>query len=305
MTTKSTAVLDYHGQPQTLTFNYKRNKAKAILTLKGILDGIHADKHLSELEEVYLRAWKDNDVFNLTDGDFIDIHEQIEDILEDGVITTSELIDMQDMLQDILSYGDLEDGGYEGTVNHLLGFLSGISADDTLCDAEIEKLAMLLSQDKHLVSKWPANAIKKRLDMILEDGIVDDSERCDLLSLLKAISGQSLLETGLAYGMSADFSTTQDGRICLKGKQVCFTGKFLSGSRKIQEQKALALGAQVKGNVVKGLDILVLGAVASRDWRFTSYGRKIESVLTYREEGRKIEIINEELWNALTVCDEQ
>ncbi len=32
---------------------------------------------------------------------------------------------------------------------------------------------------------------------------------------------------------------------------------------------------------------------------------KIESVLTYREEGRKIEIINEELWNALTVCDEQ
>ncbi|TOL77210.1 NAD-dependent DNA ligase, partial [Vibrio parahaemolyticus] len=74
---------------------------------------------------------------------------------------------------------------------------------------------------------------------------------------------------------------------------------------KIQEQKALALGAQVKGNVVKGLDILVLGAVASRDWRFTSYGRKIESVLTYREEGRKIEIINEELWNALTVCDEQ
>lgn len=300
MTTELEATLDCNGQPFNISFNYKKNKAKAILTLKGILDGIHADKCLTDLEEVYLRAWKDNDAFDLKDGDFVDIHEQIEDILEDGVITTSELEDIQEMLQDVLTYGQIDDFGYEGTVNHLLGFLSGISADDTLCDTEIEKLTSLLNKDENLISKWPANAIKKRLDTILADGIVDEEERKDLLSLIKAISGQSLLETGLAYGMSADFSTTHDGRICLNGKKICFTGKFLSGSRKAQEQKAIEQGVEVKKNVAKELDILVLGAVASRDWRFMSYGRKIESVLTFREEGHKIEIINEELWDALT-----
>lgn len=303
MTTATGVNLDLDGQPHNIAFNYKRNKAKAILTLKGILDGVHADTHLNDVEEVYLRAWKDNDIFNLRDGDFIDIHEQIEDILEDGVISNAELKDIQQMLQDILDYGDLEDGGYESTVNHLLGFLSGISADDTICDTEIEKLSNLLNRDTTLSSKWPANAIKSRLDTILADGVVDDGERVELLELIKAISGQSLMETGLAYGMSADFSTTQDGRLCLTDKSVCFTGKFLSGSRKAQEKKATELGAVVKGGVSKSLDILVLGSVASRDWRFTSYGRKIESVLSHRAEGSRIEIINEELWNALTACN--
>ncbi len=302
MTVKDTKRLDIDSQPHNIAFNYKRNKAKAILTLKGILDGIHADEHLNQVEEVYLRAWKDNDIFNFKDGDFIDIHEQIEDILEDGVISTYELKDIQQMLQDILDYGDLEDGGYESTVNHLLGFLSGISADGMLCDMEIERLSSLLQQDKALTRMWPASAIKKRLDAILADDIVDEEERKELLDLIKAISGQSMLDTGLAYGMSADFSTTQDGRMCVDGKRICFTGKFLSGTRKVQEQRALALGAEVKGSVSKSIDILVLGAIASRDWRFTSYGRKIESALSFRDEGIKLEIINEELWNALVGC---
>ncbi|MFZ3501992.1 BRCT domain-containing protein [Vibrio harveyi] len=302
MTVKDLKHLDDHAQPQSIAFNYKRNKAKAILTLKGILDGIHADKHLNPIEEIYLRAWKDNDIFNFRDGDFVDIHEQIEDILEDGVISASELKDIQQMLQDILDYGDLEDGGYESTVNHLLGFLSGISADDTICDKEIERLSSLLEKDKTLSSIWPANAIKKRLDAILADDLVDEDERKELLDLIKAVSGQSMLDTGLAYGMTADFSTTQDGRLCINGKRVCFTGKFLSGTRKVQEQRANALGAEIKGTVSKSIDILVLGSIASRDWRFTSYGRKIESALSLRDEGVSVEIINEELWNALVGC---
>lgn len=302
MTVKDLKHLDDHAQPQSIAFNYKRNKAKAILTLKGILDGIHADKHLNPIEEIYLRAWKDNDIFNFRDGDFVDIHEQIEDILEDGVISASELKDIQQMLQDILDYGDLEDGGYESTVNHLLGFLSGISADDTICDMEIERLSSLLEKDKTLSSIWPANAIKKRLDAILADDLVDEDERKELLDLIKAVSGQSMLDTGLAYGMTADFSTTQDGRLCINGKRVCFTGKFLSGTRKVQEQRANALGAEIKGTVSKSIDILVLGSIASRDWRFTSYGRKIESALLLRDERVSVEIINEELWNALVGC---
>lgn len=302
MTVKDLKHLDDHAQPQSIAFNYKRNKAKAILTLKGILDGIHADKHLNPIEEIYLRAWKDNDILNFRDGDFVDIHEQIEDILEDGVISASELKDIQQMLQDILDYGDLEDGGYESTVNHLLGFLSGISADDTICDMEIERLSSLLEKDKTLSSIWPANAIKKRLDAILADDLVDEDERKELLDLIKAVSGQSMLDTGLAYGMTADFSTTQDGRLCINGKRVCFTGKFLSGTRKVQEQRANALGAEIKGTVSKSIDILVLGSIASRDWRFTSYGRKIESALSLRDEGVSVEIINEELWNTLVGC---
>jgi hypothetical protein len=292
--------LDDHGQPRNTAFNHKNNKTKAVLTLKGIVDGILADVALNDIEVIYLKAWCCNDTFDFNDGDFIDIKEQIEDILEDGMITSSELKDMQQMLSDILEYCSISEAPTRESTNYLLGFLSGISADDVLNDDEIYKLRDHLSQNADFVKQWPANALKARLDAVLEDGIIDDKERHDLMSLVKAVSGQSFLDTGLAYGMSADFSTSNDNGLKLDGLHVCFTGTFISGSRNKQKEVATKLGATVSSKVTQKVDVLVLGSVASRDWKFSSYGRKIEAVLSNRLDGSTTEIMNEELWNDIT-----
>ncbi|MDX7612147.1 BRCT domain-containing protein [Aeromonas caviae] len=42
--------------------------------------------------------------------------------------------------------------------------------------------------------------------------------------------------------------------------------------------------------------MLIVGSLASRDWMFTSHGRKIEAAIKNREEGHDIRIINEEDW---------
>jgi hypothetical protein len=47
-------------------------------------------------------------------------------------------------------------------------------------------------------------------------------------------------------------------------------------------------------------DALALGSVHSRDCKFSSYGRKIESVLSNQVDGSTTEIINKELWNDIT-----
>jgi hypothetical protein len=292
--------LDKNGQPHSIAFNYKSNKTKAVLTLKGIIDGILADVALNVIEVTYLKAWCCNDTFDFNDGDFIDIKEQIEDVLEDGMITSSEQKDIQQMLKDILEYCSTSEVPARESTNYLLGFLSGISADDVLNDDEIHKLRDHLSHNADFVKQWPANALKARLDAVLEDGIIDDSERHDLMSLVKAVSGQSFLDTGLAYGMSADFSTNNDNDFKLDGLHVCFTGTFISGSRNKQKEVATKLGATVSPKVTQKIDVLVLGSVVSRDWKFSSYGRKIEAVLSNRVAGSTTEIINEELWNDIT-----
>jgi hypothetical protein len=289
--------LDGHSQPRNIAFNYKNNKTKAVLTLKGIIDGILADVALNDIEVIYLKAWCCNDTFDFNDGDFIDIREQIEDILEDGMITSSEQKDMQQMLNDILEYCSVSEAPTRESTNYLLGFLSGISADDVLNDDEIYKLRDHLSQNADFVKQWPANALKARLDAVLEDGIIDDSERHDLMSLVKAVSGQSFLDTGLAYGMSADFSTLNNIDLKLDGLRICFTGTFISGSRNKQREFATKLGATVSSTITQKLDVLVLGSVASRDWKFSSYGTKIAAVLSNRVTGSTTQIINEELWN--------
>jgi hypothetical protein len=52
--------------------------------------------------------------------------------------------------------------------------------------------------------------------------------------------------------------------------------------------------------VSQKVDALALGSVHSRDWKFSSYGRKIEAVLSNRVDGPTTEIINKELWNNIT-----
>lgn len=291
--------LNAHGQPAEAKYNYKRNKAKAVLTLKGIIEGIHCDGQINEAEELFIRAWKENDIFRHNDGDFNDIHEQIDDILEDSVITEEEKQDLLNMLNDILNYGSLLGNKITALTNQLLGFLNGISADNDLNDKEIIYLNKLLKSSPELLEHWPGNALNLRLDEILEDGYIDEEERSDLLNLVKAVSGQKLLDTGLAYGMSADYSTTEDTCLSLNGLNICFTGQFLSGTRKVQQEYAKSFGANVCKGVNQKLDILILGSIASRDWKFSSYGNKIHDVLANRSKGAGTEIINEDTWNEL------
>lgn len=287
---------DNHGQPRNLNFNYKRNKLKSILLLKGILDGVVADVDVNNIEITYLRAWCDNEAFDFNDPDFKIIKQAVIDILEDGVITSKELRDTHMMLEGIISDNGFESSG-DDSINYFLGFLNGISVDDVLHDSEIYNLREQLNSNSGFAEKWPAVALRDRLDTIFEDNIIDPAEKDDLLALIKAVSGQAFLDTGLAYGMASDFSTCNE-KPRLHNQNICFTGKFISGSRAKQTEIAEKFGANVVGSINKKLNILVIGSVASRDWKFASHGNKIAKVLDYRlNENCNTEIINEEMWN--------
>ena len=55
-------------------------------------------------------------------------------------------------------------------------------------------------------------------------------------------------------------------------------------------------GGLISGNVTKKINYLVIGTLSSRDWKFSSHGRKIEKAISYRDdEGVELEIISEEM----------
>ena len=44
-------------------------------------------------------------------------------------------------------------------------------------------------------------------------------------------------------------------------------------------------------------DYLVIGDLSSRDWKFSSFGRKIEKAIEYRDSGKSdVAIISEQMW---------
>lgn len=287
---------EYRDVP--MPFCYKRNKQKALAGLYGILLGITADQRLRDVEVLFLDAWLKSDAEFKKQGDFLDIQCAIADVLEDGVMTADERDDLLSLLEDVLKYNAPKDDDMERLgelTNLLLGFLQGISADDSIAAAEVEMLNNLLQSSEELLSAWPGNLLYQRLQAILADGVITEAERNDLLELIKQISGQRFTDTGLAVGMATEFFA-DEGVMSLQGKAVCFTGKFFSNTRFNLEQQAKLLGAEPLKAMSKKVNVLIIGSLANRDWMFTSHGRKIEAAIKNREEGHDIRIINEEDW---------
>lgn len=287
---------DLHGQPVNRAFNYKGNVEKAFLTLRGILQGVVADKQLNDIEVLFLDAWLKNEKHVKMEGDILDVCDLLTDILKDGIVTPEELDDLKGLVSDVLEYGHNDTSTYEAQLNQMLGFLQGIVADNELTDKEITSFQEWLNSHKELISLWPGDVLSKRIFDILEDGIITEDEKKDLLQTIKQITGQRFLETGIAHGMATEFCTQQLNEFEIKNSTICFTGKFISGSRSEIEKIAKSKGAAISKNVTKKINLLVIGTVASRDWKFSSIGRKIELAIKLQNDDLPINIITEKNW---------
>lgn len=262
----------------------------------GILQGVIADTRLNEQEILFLDTWLRSQQTIADDGDVVDLIDVVAEILEDGIITSSELNDLNQLIIDIIEVRQLESSSIESLINQLLGFLSGITADGILHEKEIYTLREWLDINREILEEWPAWLLAKRVDNILADGYIQPEENADLFETIKSISGQRFEETGIAHGMSTDFFGEEIDNFHHNEHCVCFTGKFVYGTRSNVESTAQRLGASVRSGVSKDVTALVIGTLASRDWRFSSHGRKIEKAIKLRTEGVPLVIITEQTW---------
>lgn len=288
-------ILDQHGQPINRSFNYGRNREKCAYALRGLLQGVVADEKLDAQELLFLDIWLRNQQY-LDNGDVVDMLHMIGEILEDGTIKQAELDELNEVINDVINYGQDESDEMEPTINELLGILLGISADGKVTEKELEVLDDWLNRNKHIAEHWPANFLHKRIRMIKEDGVVTQEELDDLLGTVKQMSGQHFEETGSADGGVAEIFSDEIEQFNHDGKSICFTGKFVCGTRNAVEKTAREKGAVICHSINQSLDALVVGTLASRDWRFTSHGRKIEKVLMLKNAGRPILILSERHW---------
>jgi len=285
----------------TARFNGKRNHEKSVYTLRGILSGLVSDEKLNNMELLFLDLWLKEESKLPKEGDVLDLTEMIADILEDGVISEDEKQDILSQIECIIEYGEAESQDNENCINELIGILKGVSCDDNLATEEFEFLDSWLQKHADLVDTWPVGLLTKRVAEIKEDGIVTEEEREQFLETLKKITGTRFSEDGTASNNVAEVWFDQPGDLIQKGKKICFTGTFLSGNRKTCEAIAKTYGATTTKDVTLDLDILILGSTASKDWRFSSHGRKIEKAMKLKSEGKELVVISEAHWQIF--CD--
>lgn len=152
-----------------------------------------------------------------------------------------------------------------------------------------------MKQNGALRNHYPGRELYLLVKNILDDGKITPEESGSLYKALVDFTGCDL-DSGVTDGLSTRLPLDDSIELIeFNGKNFCLTGVFVAGSRAdigrlIEQQNGV-----ISSNITKRVDYLVIGTLSSRDWRFSSHGRKIEKAVLYRDKGCDIKIISEEM----------
>lgn len=272
-------------------FNYKRNRDKLFANLISIIDGVLSDNELSDSEILYLTTWL-SDSEQIGNNAFVMLlQERISRALEDGVITEEERKNLKQTLLDvqrsIMDMPNIDLYSKESDINLLNGLCKGIVADRQLGIEEINYLDWWLTQNGMLKNNYPGKHLYELVKTIKEDGVIDQGESDLLYKALVDFSGTDL-DSGVVDGISSQLPCDAIDSLNITGATVCLTGNFITGKRSLISKMIEEAGGKVIDRVTQSANYLVIGALSSRDWRYSSHGRKIEKAIEDRDSGKSI-----------------
>lgn len=162
---------------------------KAISELLGILQAIHYDEVINELEISSLEKWIDLNVNNF-DPLFQEIISKLKKVLADNVITESE---KNNIIRIGKQYYEL--GKKLNNASELIGIVEGIIADNEVNLDEVNKLSEWLNNNIHLSGTLLYDKMRLIIKNVMQDGILDNEEKQEI----KALSTFLLKNNSLIY----------------------------------------------------------------------------------------------------------
>lgn len=279
-------------------FNYKNNRDKLFTNLISIIDGIMVDGVIKDEEVLYLDTWLLEANQIIKNGVIRSLSARVSDILLDGKVTSDERDELKEQLtkiqRELLDIPDIDFYSADSDLHLLTGLCKGLIADRNLNEEEVRYLDWWLSQNGALKDNYPGRELYRLVKDILSDGVITTDESAVLHKALVDFTGCDL-DSGVVDGLATRLPIDDIRVIPIKDKVFCLTGAFVAGKRSLVEEMIVKSGGSVTDGINKKLDFLVIGTLSSRDWKFSSHGRKIEKAIKYRDELGKLKIISEEM----------
>ncbi len=181
-------------------------------------------------------------------------------------------------------------------IHEMLGLCRGMLADGELNASEAKVLELWIAANPDVALSWPGDVLARRLRKIFEDGRIDEEERLDLADLLQQLIGGKMSVFATANESTALPLDLPPPSLSFGGQVYVFTGKFAFGPRKACHKAVTELGGECASSITRKTSVLVLGTFGSRDWAHTSFGRKIEKAVGYRDKMGLPWIVSEDHW---------
>ena len=186
-------------------------------------------------------------------------------------------------------------------IEHRMSELQGLMEGRRIArerDGGLRAIAEWINTEETLWETWPASRIREVLAACLQSDWDETRHR-----KMKAIEGAlakfegPLRDEVKSWADSPDAPWDEDAAIEFRGKRMVFSGVFRGCERLNAEEASARLGAQIRGNVAKITDYLVVGSRCQPGWKHKRRGRKIEKVARWREKGEtRCVIVREEQW---------
>lgn len=181
------------------------------------------------------------------------------------------------------------------TVDELVGLCRGLLADGNVNADEARFLAGWIERNRDVHDDQVVTALYQRVGDALADGVLNASEEADLLAAIHEYVGGEAAVGPVASESSRLPLDDPPPPLVFRDRTFVLTGTFQFGPRRLVTAEIEQRGGWVDDTVRPGT-ILIVGAVASRDWLHSSYGRKIMKAMEYRAKGHETVIVGEDHW---------
>jgi len=273
-------------------YTIKSRIDKAINTLLGILQGISADRTVSEQEMKLLTDWVDENIGLVGQHPYNEIVPKITQALADGVFSEG---DQEDLVWFCYQW---QSNTYYDTITsdlqQLQAILGAVASDGVVTEMEVEKILDWVNSHDDLRSCYPYDEVNSLLTDVLKDKWIDPHEQKHLLEFFSTFLPESInLQSQISTIKTVAGICAIAPEITFDGRAFCFTGESTRASREEMRTIALDRGARVVGDVSPRVNYLVVGSNGNPCWAYACYGRKIEKTMKLRQQGAQIVIVHE------------
>lgn len=180
-------------------------------------------------------------------------------------------------------------------IDTLIGLSKGLLGDGRIDATEAQFLHQWLAQSRQRTSHPVIINLLSKVEAMLSDGILDDDESQELLTILRQVSGDPAQFGEITKSASLPLCKPIPN-VTFVGRKFLFTGTCAYGTRTQCQEATERLGGICAKSVNRTLNYLVLGTYVTDSWIHETFGRKIEKAMQYRGNGIPLSIISETHW---------
>jgi NAD-dependent DNA ligase len=261
----------------------------------GFLQGALSSNRIESGEEDAILAEADKFVEFFEDPDAADLAEDIRARCFSGqndFMTALENVikEKRSEIQAAAPYSERDE------VNEFLGFCAGIVCDGLILKAEAEAMLSRFHNSMVLSSSVVFRDLWRALEAALADKILTEEESEEVRAWIALLVGDGYVDTGIpSIGNTAELDEPirDAAQLTLKGACVVLTGPMRMGIRDFIVAEIERCGGEVGNTTTRKTDYVVVSSTASKNWRTTHFGTKIERAKELIVEGYKLRFVTE------------